>query len=82
MADRRFTKEEGQIHALSQTGEPVTIYQSSEWIETRTMGGVFVTKVGISYRLKNGEAVIRTGDTEFSCPSSDLHLRTEGLVEE
>jgi len=82
MTDRRFTKEEGQILTLSQTGEIITVYQFAEWVEKRTFGGTFVEKVDVSYRLANGEAVTRTSDTEFSCPSSNLCLRVEESVEE
>lgn len=79
---RRFTKEGGSFLTLSQTGEPVTVYRFTEWIESETCGGTFVSKTGVFYRLKNDEAVIKVSDTEFSCPSSSLTLRTEEPITE
>lgn len=84
---RRFTKEDGSFLTLSQTGEPVTVYRLTEWIESKTFGGTFVSKVGVSYRLKKDgiivdETVIKVSDTEFSCPSSGLTLRTEEPITE
>jgi hypothetical protein len=82
MSDRRFIKEEGSFTTLSQTGEPTTVHRSTEWIESKTFGGTFVTKVGTLYQLVNGEPVIKVSDTEFSCPSSGLILHTEEPVEQ